>query len=68
MVCAPSFDTVLTIFCFGSVGAYGYVSGMSVYAPSGPDVPDESGPVRRAGVEPDSDRLQERSLAKLDPS
>jgi 2'-hydroxyisoflavone reductase len=49
----------------GSVGAYGYVSGMSVYAPSGPDVPDESGPVRRAGVEPDSDRLQERSLAKL---
>ena len=49
----------------GAVGAYGYVSGMSVYAPSGPAVPDESGPVRRAGVEPDSDRLQERSLAKL---
>ncbi len=49
----------------GSVSAYGYVSGMSVYAPTGPNVPDESAPVRRAGVEPDSDRLQERSLAKL---
>lgn len=49
----------------GNVGAYGYVSGMSVYAPSGPAVPDESGPVRRAGVEPDDDPLQERSLAKL---
>ena len=49
----------------GSVGAYGYVSGMSVYAPSGPSRPDESGPVRQAGVEPDTDRLQERSLAKL---
>lgn len=49
----------------GSVAAYAYVSGMSVYAPSGPSVPDESGPVRRAGVEPDTDVLQERSLAKL---
>lgn len=49
----------------GSVGAYGYVSGMSVYAPSGPAVPDESGPVRARGVEPDTDRLQARSLAKL---
>lgn len=49
----------------GSVAGYAYVSGMSVYAPSGPSVPDESGPVRRAGVEPDSDVLQERSLAKL---
>lgn len=49
----------------GSVGAYGYVSGMSVYAPSGPAVPDESGPTRRAGVEPDDDPLQERSIAKL---
>ena len=49
----------------GAVGAYGYVSGMSVYAPSGPSRPDESGPVRQAGVEPDADRLQERSLAKL---
>lgn len=47
----------------GSVGTYGYVSGMSVYAPTGPDVPDESAPVRRAGHE--TDRLQERSLAKL---
>ena len=49
----------------GSVGGYGYVSGMSVYAPSGPSRPDESGPVRQAGVEPDDDPLQERSLAKL---
>ena len=50
----------------GSVGAYGYVSGMSVYAPAGPSVPEESAPVRRRGVEPDTDRLQARSLAKLD--
>lgn len=49
----------------GSVGVYGYVSGMSVYAPDGPDRPDESAPVRRAGREPDSDPLQARSLAKL---
>ncbi len=49
----------------GSVGAYGYVSGMSVYAPGGPAVPDETAPVRERGVEPDTDRLQERSLAKL---
>ena len=49
----------------GSVRTYGYISGMSVYAPAGPAQPDESGPVRRAGVEPDTDRLQERSLAKL---
>ena len=49
----------------GSVGAYGYVSGMSVYAPSGPPVPDEGAPVRRQGVEPDNDPLQQRSLAKL---
>jgi nucleoside-diphosphate-sugar epimerase len=49
----------------GAAGAYGYVSGMSVYAPSGPSRPDESGPVRQDGVEPDTDRLQERSLAKL---
>jgi 2'-hydroxyisoflavone reductase len=49
----------------GAVGCYGYVSGMSVYAPSGPARPDESAPVRRAGHEPDDDPLQERSLAKL---
>jgi 2'-hydroxyisoflavone reductase len=45
------------------VDMYGYVSGMSVYAPHGPAVPDESAPVRREGEH--SDRLQERSLAKL---
>ncbi len=49
----------------GSVGAYGYVSGMSVYAPGGPAVLDERAPVRAAGIEPDDDPLQERSLAKL---
>lgn len=49
----------------GSVGVYGYVSGMSVYAPQGPDRPDERGPLREAGVQPDDDPLQERSLAKL---
>ena len=49
----------------GSVGVYGYVSGMSVYAPRGPDRPDERGPVREAGAQPADDPLQERSLAKL---
>ncbi|GAA3564326.1 SDR family oxidoreductase [Microlunatus spumicola] len=52
-----------TALLAGSVGTYGYVSGMSVYAPTGPEVPDEDGPVRTAGRE--TDRLQERSLAKL---
>ena len=46
----------------GSVVAYGYVSGMSVYAPDGPAWPDESAPVRHEGFR---DVLQERSLAKL---
>ncbi len=49
----------------GHVGAYGFVSGMSVYAPDGPAVPDESAPLRRAGAGYDDDVLQERSLAKL---
>jgi 2'-hydroxyisoflavone reductase len=49
----------------GSVGVYGYVSGMSAYAPSGPARPDEMAPVRESGREPDEDPLQERSLAKL---
>ena len=43
--------------------AYGYVSGMSVYAPDGSAVPDEEAPVRREGAY--DDRLQERSVAKL---
>ena len=47
----------------GAVGTYGYVSGMSVYAPDGPAVPDEAAPVRRPGAY--DDRLQERSVAKL---
>ena len=46
-----------------AVGCYGYVSGMSVYAPHGPAVPDEKAPVRQSGRE--TDRLQERSIAKL---
>ncbi len=61
---APAIATTARLLS-GAVGGYAYVSGMSVYAPAGPAVPDETGPVRRAGVEPDTDRLQERSLAKL---
>jgi 2'-hydroxyisoflavone reductase len=61
---APAVRAVAEILT-GSVGVYGYVSGMSVYAPTGPARPDESAPVRRAGREPDDDPLQERSLAKL---
>ena len=49
----------------GSVGAYGYVSGMSVYHPDGPAVPRAGDPVRREGEAADDDPLQERSLAKL---
>ena len=48
----------------GSVGAYGYVSGISNYHPDGPAVVDEDSPVRRADEELD-DPLQERSVAKL---
>lgn len=53
----------------GSVGAYGYVSGMSVYHPGGPTVPGEDAPLRRPGdpADPDDeDPLQQRSLDKLD--
>lgn len=49
----------------GSVGCYAYVSGMSVYAPHGPAVPDESAALRSEGVEPETDVLQARSVAKL---
>ncbi|TDQ52854.1 2'-hydroxyisoflavone reductase [Actinomycetospora succinea] len=49
----------------GSAGALGYVSGMSVYHPDGPAVPDEDAPVRRPGEASPDDPLQERSLAKL---
>ncbi|MEJ5946549.1 NAD-dependent epimerase/dehydratase family protein [Pseudokineococcus basanitobsidens] len=49
----------------GRVGAYGYVSGMSVYHPRGDAVPDESSPVRTPATAGDEDPLQERSLAKL---
>ncbi|MDQ1650225.1 MAG: hypothetical protein QOG60_2282 [Frankiaceae bacterium] len=47
----------------GHVGAYGYISGMSVYAPDGPRVPNESAPVRVEGRY--DDVLQDRSVAKL---
>ncbi|RYZ30925.1 MAG: reductase, partial [Propionibacteriaceae bacterium] len=59
---APAIATTAALLA-GSVGTYGYVSGMSVYAPTGPEVPDETALVRTAGRE--TDRLQERSLAKL---
>ncbi|MEJ2888479.1 NAD-dependent epimerase/dehydratase family protein [Actinomycetospora aeridis] len=49
----------------GAVGGLGYVSGMSVYHPDGPAVPDEGAPVRRPGEAAVDDPLQERSLAKL---
>lgn len=49
----------------GAVGALGYVSGMSVYHPQGPAVPDGEAPVRRPGEASPDDPLQERSLAKL---
>ncbi|PVZ10029.1 hypothetical protein [Actinomycetospora cinnamomea] len=59
----------------GAVGAYGYVSGMSVYHPDGPAVPSAGDPVRREGEATHEgaggdgaggeDRLQERSVAKL---
>lgn len=49
----------------GSVGAYGYVSGISNYHPDGPAVVDEDSPLRRADENLDDDPLQERSIAKL---
>ncbi|MDL5156309.1 NAD-dependent epimerase/dehydratase family protein [Actinomycetospora termitidis] len=48
----------------GAAGAYGYVSGMSVYHPDGPAVPGAGDPVRRPGDADDA--LQERSLEKLE--
>ena len=41
------------------------MSGISVYHPEGPDVVDESAPLRREGDPADPDPLQERSLLKL---
>ncbi|CAA9449502.1 hypothetical protein AVDCRST_MAG82-3665 [uncultured Rubrobacteraceae bacterium] len=51
----------------GSVGAYGFVSGVSVYHPEGPAVANEGSPLRRP-EDPtisEDDPLQERSIAKL---
>lgn len=49
----------------GAVGAYGFVSGISVYHPDGPAVVGESAPLRRDGDPAGDDPLQERSLRKL---
>lgn len=49
----------------GSVGAYGYVSGISIYHPDGPAVVDEDAPLRRPGEAAEDDPLQERSIAKI---
>ena len=48
-----------------SVPAYGFVSGISIYHPAGPDVVDEAAPLRREGDPEGEDPLQERSLLKL---
>ncbi len=49
----------------GSVGTYGFVSGISNYHPDGPNVVDEDSPLRRPGDASEDDPLQERSIAKL---
>ena len=49
----------------GSVRAYGFVSGISVYHPDGPAVVAEGAPLRREDDALDDDPLQERSLLKL---
>ncbi len=42
----------------GSVGAYGFVSAISVYHPDGPDIVSESAPLRRKGDPTGPDPLQ----------
>ena len=49
----------------GSVGVYGFVSGITNYHPRGPGVVDEESPLRVAGEAAPGDPLQERGLAKL---
>ena len=49
----------------GAVPAYGFVSGISIYHPAGPDVVDEAAPLRREGDPKEDDPLQARSLKKL---
>jgi 2'-hydroxyisoflavone reductase len=49
----------------GSVGAYGYVSGISIYHPDGPRIVDENAPLRRPDDALGDDPLQERSMAKI---
>ena len=48
----------------GSVGTYGYVSGISNYQPDGPAVVDESPPLRSPN-DPRDDPLHDRSAAKI---
>ena len=48
----------------GSVGTYGYVSGISNYHPDGPAFVDEDAPLRSPDA-PDEDPLQARSAAKI---
>lgn len=48
-----------------SVAAYGYVSGISIYHPEGPDVVTEDAPLRYEDAALESDPLQERSILKL---
>lgn len=50
----------------GSVGVYGFVSGITNYHPRGPKVVDEDSPLRVPNDALPGDSLQERGLAKLD--
>ncbi len=49
----------------GSVHAYGFVSGISIYHPDGPDVVAEDAPLRDEDEALEDDPLQARSLLKL---
>ena len=49
----------------GLVRAYGFVSGISIYHPDGPDVVAETAPLRYEDEALGDDPLQERSLLKL---
>ena len=49
----------------GSVRAYGFVSGISIYHPDGPDIVAEDAPLRDDDDALEDDPLQARSLLKL---
>lgn len=61
----PEAVTATVRLLSGSVGAYGFVSGISNYHPEGPRVVDEDAPLRGPGEAAREDPLQERSIAKL---